>query len=351
MGAILEMMILNPTTTYLDSTSSTSTDYRKDMPDTLLGFLRSLNGLTVIDIEGKDKSRWRVVTTLIHGNEPSGIIACHAWLKKIETPATNIRIIICNPEAAKTKPFFTNRYLKHSDDLNRFFSMPPENQRRVTKRARKIMSLVRQVSPEAIVDLHNTSGNSPAFAVSISDEANHLKLIELFTDKLILTQLGVGAIMEQSFNCPIVTIECGGANQQYSHQIAEKGLALFFNEKELFEQQKAQVTVSKNPIRIELIEDASVGFSDHYLTTTDITLREDVESLNKDLTKKGEVIGWCQSNSLLPIKAINSEGIDLINDFFKVVKGEVIAQKQLQLFMATTVPEIATNDCLFYTTI
>ena len=371
MGAMLEMIVLNPKTTYYDCDINSDSNHIKDIPETLLGFLRSLNGLTVFDIKGKDSKRWRVVTTLIHGNEPSGLIACHAWLKNIghatseitNMPATNIRIIICNPEAAKTKPFFTNRYLKHSDDLNRFFSMPVESQRRVTKRARKIKSLVRQVSPEAIVDLHNTSCSSPAFAVSTSADENHLKLIELFTNKLIQTQLGVGAIMEQSFKCPIVTIECGGANQQSSHTIAENGLQLFFNKNNLFDHKRAEVTVSTNPIRIELIEDASVGYSDHYLTTTDITLRADIESLNKGVTKKGEVIGWFQtcesnqtqqsdqSNQVLPIQAINSEGINKINDYFKVNNGCITARQNLQLFMATTVPEIATNDCLFYITI
>ena len=96
--------------------------FRSQIAPTALGFLQQLDGLSIFDIKGVDQSRNRVITTLIHGNEPSGFIASHWWLRNDEIPATNIRIIICNPEAAQTKPKFSNRYLAHKKDLNRFFS-------------------------------------------------------------------------------------------------------------------------------------------------------------------------------------------------------------------------------------
>lgn len=349
MGTVLEMSYLNPEPTFYDC------KLRENIPDTLLGFLRMLTGLTIIDVKGIDQRRYRVVTTLIHGNEPSGIIACHLWLKGQEIPATNIRIIICNPEAAKTKPFFTNRYLANSDDLNRFFSATSTDSTEsphyeVLLRAKKIQELVREVSPEAIVDLHNTSGSSPAFSVSVSEENKHLKLVELFTDLLILTQLNVGAIMEQCFDAPIVTIECGGANENMAHQVATNGLQLFFHKKNLFDQRKATVVVRKHPIRIELIGDASVGFCHHRLPTTDITLRTDIEELNHSITPSDEFIGWCDKDQPFMFKAINDAGYDQINDLFENRDGCIFTRQKMQLFMVTTTPEIATKDCLFYYT-
>jgi len=342
------MSFLNPEVTYHDD------NIRNKIPSKLLDFLRSLNGLTVIDIKGKDTSRTRVVTTLIHGNEPSGLIACHLWLsgnsENWMLPATNIRIIICNPEAAKSKPFFTNRYVQHSDDLNRFFATKNSN-RLVALRAQNIMRLVKDVSPEAIVDLHNTSGISPAFCVSINDDLDHRQLVELFTNRLILTQINVGAVMEQNFNCPIVTIECGGANENSSHQIASNGLLAFFSKESLFSTSDADVQVLKNPLRIELCDDASVGFSNHRLTTTDITLRADIEELNQGLTPCGEFIGWCEADIPLQVEAIDTNGINQIDTLFEKRAGRLFTKKEMQLFMVTTVPEIATKDCLFYTTL
>ncbi len=339
------MSFLNPEIDYFDQNCPSQ------IPPTLLGFLKSLRGLTVFDIKGKDSSRYRVVTTLIHGNEPSGLIACHLWLQCKEIPATNIRIIICNPEAAKTKPFFTNRYVEHSDDLNRFFSEKESNPSPVAERARQIVSLVKEVSPEAIIDLHNTSGASPAFSVSVAEEKKHLKLVELFTDSLILTQLHVGAIMEQSFDAPIITIECGGGNDNSSHRVASSGLHQFFNKVDLFNDREHNVKIRRHPMRVELVDDTSVGFSHHRLATTDITLRADIEELNRSITPKGEFLGWCAPNEPLQIEAVNDHGINQIESLFENRNGCLFTLKEMHLFMVTTVPEIATKDCLFYTTV
>lgn len=339
------MNFLNSETIYYNSS------FRRIVPTTLLAFLRSLNGLTVIDISGKNNKKCRVVTTLIHGNEPSGLIACHQWLKSDHIPATNIRIIICNPEAAKTQPFFTNRYVEHSDDLNRFFSTSSENQSPVAIRAHKIISLVKEVSPEAIVDLHNTSGTSPSFSVSTSEQEQYLRLAQLFTTSLILTQISVGAIMEQSFACPIVTIECGGANENAAHRLAYDGLCHFFNQTALFDEQVTHIKIYRHPMRVELIGDASVGFSQHKLPTTDMTLRSDIEELNRELTPKSEFIGWCEADEPFPFTVFDHNGIDRAEMFFEKRNNCLFTRKEMQLFMITTIPEIATKDCLFYVTL
>lgn len=359
MGVSLEMSLLFTAIDYYDDGEG----FRNKIDPTPLGFLRQLKGLSIFDIKGKDPKRTRVITTLIHGNEPSGFIACHLWLLSLEIPVTNIRIIICNPEAAKTKPIFSNRYLAHSEDLNRFFSQPKvnsllksnsstqPNSSEVACRAKNIKQAINEVKPEAIVDLHNTSGISPAFGVTVCKNDKVLDLVSLFTNQLILTGLHVGSVMEQDFNAPIVTIECGGANETNAHKIAIDGLHKYFNQQEIFDHHAGQVKVHKHPVRIELIDDASVGFSHHCLPTTDITLRADIEELNQQLTPKGEFIGWCNSKQKLPLQAIDDQGVDEINDLIEIKDGCLFAKQTMQLFMVTTVLEIATNDCLFYATV
>jgi len=342
MGAMLEVSFINSDVNFYDHS------VRQMLPATPLAFLRSLTGLTVFDILGKDNSRSRVVTTLIHGNEPSGLIAAHLWLKSLEIPSVNIRIIICNPEAANTKPYFTNRYVEHSDDLNRFFAASDSDQSPVAQRARKIVELVNEVKPEAIVDLHNTSGASPAFSVSVSEEKSHKQLVKLFTKRLILSQLNVGAIMEHAFDAPVVTIECGGADDNSAHDIASKGLMRFINRSQLFNENTDDIIVSKHPMRVELVEDASVGFSKQRLATTDLTLRADIEMLNHRLTKPGEFIGWCDPIQSMQIEAIDDNKINQIHSLFEIKNDCLFARKQMQLFMVTTSVEIATKDCLFY---
>jgi len=344
MGALLEMISLNSHYFYFDDSS------RNSFPDTPIEFLRSLQGLTIIDINGVDQSRCRVVTTLIHGNEPSGFIAIHLWLISQQVPAVNVRIIICNPEAAQLKPIFTHRYIEKSYDLNRFFSHPRGLPSPVAQRANKILQQVKEVSPEAIIDIHNTSGASPSFSVSVKPSQQHLQLAELFNQKIIITQLEVGAIMEQDFSAPIVTIECGAATDKSAHAIATDGLQKYFQQSDIFSDEKSSIFTYHNPVRVILTNDASVGFANQPLATTDVTLRQDIEDFNDKVLTKGEFIGWYQSNNSDFLSATSHSGEQRIQQLIEYRQGQLYAASDQQLFMVTNHPEIATKDCLFYST-
>ncbi len=331
-----------------------------DMADTPLGFLRQLSGLCVVDIQGIDTNRARVITTLIHGNEPSGFIALHQWLQKKNKPAVNIRFIICNIEAAKLSPEFSHRYLQSGQDLNRFFerlsasrasSKKKDENIAIINRAQQIKQAILDVNPEAVIDLHNTSGLSPAFGVAIDKNDQTLDLISLFTNKVILTGLRVGAIMEQNFAAPIVTIECGGAEQIKSHQLAYAGLSKFVNEANIFDRHASQVDIHQHPCRVELLPNVSVAFGQNSLPTADVTLRIDAEQLNEKLTPKGELIGWYEGKGKLPFTVKNEQGIEQVDAMFSLQKNCIFTKQSLQIFMATTDVDIATNDCLFYATI
>jgi hypothetical protein len=344
MGAVLAMNEFINKVTYYSEVDIAG------MASSPLEFLRQLNGLCVFDIKGDDTSRSRVVTTLIHGNEPSGFIALHKLLRNKIKPAVNIRFIICNIEAAKLVPEFSHRYLQAGEDLNRFFSSTQEDSE-IIGRAQTIKQMVAAVNPEAVIDLHNTSGLSPAFGVAIDSSERALDLISLFTDKVILTGLRVGAIMEQVFSGPIVTIECGGAGQIQSHQLAYSGLVKFVKDISVFNRHASTVDIHQHPYRVELLPNISVAFGHNHLPTADVTLRIDAEQLNNQLTPKGEFIGWYEGIGKLPFTVKNEQGDEQLEAMFSLQNGCIFTKQSLQIFMATTNSDIATNDCLFYATI
>ncbi len=326
--------------------------FKLKIAPTPLGFLRQLKGLTIFDVQGKDNSRTRVITTLIHGNEPSGFIALHHWLLEKKIPEVNIRFILCNPESAALPPEFSHRYLVAAQDLNRFFMLDniptSKNDDAISYRAAQIIKAVTEVNPEAIVDLHNTSGISPAFGVSISDSDQALDLISLFTNKVILTGLHVGAIMEQKFSAPIVTIECGGAAQIQSHQLAITGLEKFTNKKSIFDHHADKVDIHRHPCRIELKKGIVLGFGDYPLLTADITLRNDAEQLNNQITPAGQLIGWYEKDNQLPLIVKDEQSKNKLSAMLYLENGGIYTKQRLQVFMATIQLDIATNDCLFY---
>lgn len=328
--------------------------FRNQIKSTAPGFLNQLKGLAVFDVKGKDPSRTRVVTTLIHGNEPSGFIAGHLWLRSGKIPTTNVRMIFCNTEAAQQRPIFTRRYVGQSEceDLNRYFGKNKENaDPELLQRAQAIRQAIEEVDPEAIIDLHNTSGLSSAFAVAVNDNAQMLDLTSLFADKLIITGLGVGALMEVKFNAPVITIECGGANELMSHQVATEGLDTYFTQDQLFGQREKEVSLHYNPIRIELTNDASVGYASHKLLSADITLIPDIEQFNRQPTPVGEFLGWFNGEGPLPLRAVDEKKQCQIDNLLYCEDGRIYAKQTLQMFMATTNRDIASNDCITYVTV
>lgn len=162
-------------------------------PDSLgatpLDFLRAAAGPTVIDVTGADQSRTLVISTLIHGNEPSGLFALHRWLLEGHKPATNVRIIISSITAALLEPTFSHRFLPHEEDLNRCFDKSGD--RPEYKRAALIKSVILDAKPIAAIDLHNTSGSGPAFSVVTEECGDRRILASHFCSRMIMTgQIG-----------------------------------------------------------------------------------------------------------------------------------------------------------------
>ena len=95
-----------------------------DVPADPAAFLEALGGATAVRVPGRDRSRLRIVVTLLHGNEPSGFRAIHAWLREPSEPAVDALLVIANVEAALAPPGFANRMLPDRRDLNRCFLGP-----------------------------------------------------------------------------------------------------------------------------------------------------------------------------------------------------------------------------------
>ena len=80
-------------------------------------------------------------------------------------------------------------------------------------------------------------------------------------------------------------------------------------------------------------------------------MRADAEKFNRQSISAGEFIGWCDTGELLPLQAIDEQGVDRINHLIDRNNGCLFAKQTMQLFMVNTILEIATNDCLFYATV
>ncbi len=320
------------------------------LPDTPEEWLTQLHDSTVIEIKGKNTDQWRVISTLIHGNEPSGLLAVFRLLKQQLIPETNVAIIISSVRAARHAPVFTQRFIPGEFDLNRRFGYFDCHDR-VTELAKHITEYIRGLCPQFVADLHNTSGNGPAFAVSISDHIDVRKMASLFTSEMVVTQLVVGSLMEQNFNCPIVTIECGGAKEVASHDTAYKGLISLVTEPDIFSMDPPDIHVICHPVRIKAHEGISLCYGMDKTDEVDITLISDIEKLNYQVTEAGTELAWLDRSLRDCLTAINDHGEEVIEALFEIVNGRLTAKRNLRVFMATERADIALSDCIFYAAI
>ena len=204
----------------------------EQVPDDLHQFLQMLGGPSKIWISGRYPDRTRAIVTLLHGNEPSGVKALHRFLKEGVEPYTNILVLLGSVEASLIEPVFRHRYFPGTRDMNRCFNPPYHDA--PGRIAQSILALLEAHRPEAVIDIHNTSGSSPDFGVVTQEDSYHESLVALFTKKLVVSQLRLGSLMEQTrVDRPVVTVECGGAQDLGSEFIAYRGLLRYALEQEL----------------------------------------------------------------------------------------------------------------------
>ena len=169
---------------------------------------------------------------MLHGNEPSGVRAVHAWLRSGVAPATDAVFYIGSVEAALAAPPWSHRALPHARDANRCFAPPFGGLE--GERARELIEWLEAERPDALVDLHNNSGRSPAYGVGAVADAAHLGLTSLFADRFMLSDLRLGTLTEASerFTTSIV-VECGRAQDPVADAVALAGLERYLSVEDL----------------------------------------------------------------------------------------------------------------------
>jgi hypothetical protein len=321
----------------------------ESLGDNVEEFLRYLGGPACIYVEGDDSARCRALVTLLHGNEPSGVLGLWRWLKGAPRPAVNALCIVASVTAALTEPQFSHRMLPRARDLNRCFRPPFEDAQ--GRLAEEILELLHFHRPEAVVDMHNTSGSGPSFAVCTYLDRQHDALAALFTRRLILSSLRLGALMEISDReCPTVTVEVGGRLDEEAHLLAYEGIGRYFGAGHVLVAEEADWGLERlyDPVRLELRPGVSLTYAEAPCPGHDITLRPDIEHHNFGGVDPGVVLGWTEGSAARLFRAEDAAGACAVDRLVRVEHGMLRPAQPLKLFMITTNAVIAQSDCLFY---
>lgn len=324
-------------------------DVPENLGNSALEFVKILGGPRCIFVPGIDHSRCRFAVTLLHGNEPSGVSAMFEILKEGWQPVCDMYLAVMNVPAAITEPVFSNRQLPGTRDLNRCFKEPFSDDN--GQLALALLELIKEKTPESLIDIHNTSGTGPSFGVAVYLDSKHDALVSLFTERLIITEIRLGALMELSeIAVPTVTIECGGADDPESNQIALDGLRRYFSKQQLFDLSAAPwpIEILHNPVRLELSVDLTMDYCESRNKQAELTLRADIERLNFGVVDASTVLGWADKQVLRKMWVRNATSQEHIEDWFAIDNQALKPVRPMKLFMITGRSDIAKSDCLLY---
>ncbi len=334
----------------MQSTQSTFRRWHAPQPSQIgnnhLEFLHILGSPTWITVDGIDRTRQRAIVTLLHGNEPSGLKAVHRFLKSGVKPATNLGIFIVSVDAALHPPIMSHRFLPEEEDFNRCFQNEVSTNQEVLAEA--IIKTLRDYTPEAIIDAHNTSAHSEPFAVAVSDHQFVQQVSQMFTRRLVVMDISLGTLIEQNLDCPAVTVEFGGFLDPRADQLAWDTIENFINRRHLFDNEISMMQILKHPLRLEIKETSRIHYSASVQDEADITIINTIDQMNFLHVDPGTALGWLGAEHLSALRVMDQQGTDICCHLFAENEGFLINQVPMTLFMATTDPYIATRDCLLY---
>jgi hypothetical protein len=321
---------------------------RAELPQDERAFIEFLGGPTLLRLAGRDHSRVRVVSTLLHGNEPSGLRAVLRFLRSTNMPATDVLFFIGAVGTALVEPGFAHRSLPGEIDANRCWLPPWKGPQGEV--ARVVLERVMAASPECLVDLHNNTGHNPAYGVAFRVGHAELSLVSLFADRIVHTPIELGTLVEATVpSFPSVTIECGRAGDAAADDAAWRGLRRYLDWDQIdFARPLVPLLLLEDPVRVCVRPGVELAFGDALDTQAAITISKNIDRHNFETLAAGSPIGWLGSGVEWPIEAIGHDGIECSKSLFEMADGVLQTRRDFIPIMMTTDRVIAKSDCLFY---
>ncbi len=327
-----------------------------------------LSGPTLIHLEGRRKEPL-LVSVLLHGNEPTGLLAVQLLLKKMQgqTLPRSLSIFIGNVTAAQQGL----RHLVNQPDYNRIWPYDSPLKEGVSKNGltdnsktpehammKQIVEIMRNKNVFASVDVHNNTGLNPHYGCINKLDSRFFHLATLFSRTVVyfIRPKGVQSMAFADI-CPAVTVECGKPDQPYGathaadfinaclHLSAIPGNPITTHDMDLFHT-VATVTVPDH-ISFSFIDSIPNKIDDS--RSKDIYFPTTLDHLNFTELTAGTTLGYLKSNNTeIPLLVTDENGQDATKHYLNLEAGELRTTREFMPSMFTLDKEIIRQDCLGY---
>lgn len=307
--------------------------------------MQLLPGPTLFDLPGKDP-RPLFISTLLHGNEDSGLSAIQTVLKQQLSRglSRSLLLFIGNVRAAAQR----RRTLQDQLDYNRIWPGTKIIDHKLIDMARWIFDYAACRHPIASIDIHNNTGFNPPYGCVPKLEPHFIALARMFSSYIVHFERPFGTHTAAfSTLCPAVTVECGKAGKESATQMAVRLIQSCLDLKAFDDEIKApdQIDLLRTYAIVKTPHDASISFDGQF---ADFVFRKDIDQLNFKEIQAGEVFGSVQ-NGLYKLEILPGDGFDSPpGEYFDYINGKILLNKAAIPAMLTCDQKAVKLDCLCY---
>jgi hypothetical protein len=297
--------------------------------------------------------RSRLISCLMHGNEPSGYRAVAELLRRGERFPFDLWVLIGNVRAAIEDGWYANRHLDDQEDFNRVWDVDPPSTG-MRQSAAAILSELRSPDLEAAVDLHNNTGRNPYYAILTEITPAGMRLASLCADTVLHWRLRAHTLMEAlAPSCPAVSVECGLADLPEGTAFASGVIHRFLGADDLARGAGAvprPERLVETLHRVIVRPDVAFSFGTAVDGANDLVILPDLDRYNFGVLDADHTIGRVRRGAGMPLLATDMSGRDATGELFRITPdGRLVVTVDVMPVMMTTSVLQTQRDCLFYT--
>lgn len=316
--------------------------------------LATLDGPTILHLDA-GKEATRVFSVLLHSNEPSSLRAMLKFLQQpLEDVEANVVFVVHNVWAAQASQF-RRRYIEGAQfDRNRnWISGKKPTEKDYVKWDDSYVNQLFQYleslgNVEAILDMHNTSGQTDPFSLvaSMANDTLNIdlskRLVSHFADYFFHIKVFDAMISASRYIAPSMAVEVGKKGTHKADVEAMRILWKFLSMSSsgllqyqtVPRQYDIEATFKLRDLKVQLAIAASINDS---FPKGVLALRHDIEDFNMKGLKKGEWIAlWnpVNPNDPLPFR-VTTRDKDVSDQYFELRDGVLYLKQDIVPLMAT----------------
>lgn len=297
---------------------------------------------SLIHLRG-EKTEPLFISTLLHGNETTGLYALQKLLRHYHEDSLprSISIFVGNVKAAEAGL----RRLDEQVDYNRVWPGTHQHYLAEAHMMQKVTDIMQQRNVWASIDIHNNTGKNPHYACINKLEQPFLSLAGLFSETLVYFTTPKG-VQSSAFAelCPSVTLECGLSGDEAGTDHVFHYLQSVLNCNELSECADMNLNLFHTVARVKIPDGYSFGFEDD----ATINLLPEIEDYNFCELEAGTAMALVEPESSAYLQAFDDDEREVGREFFEYEDDKILLKKPIMPAMLTMNTQVIRQDCLCY---